>query len=182
MAERLTLSMSTSFVIWLVWAIVLFWAIGAYNRLMRLRAQAGAMFNGLAQSLQQLGDLAGQVDDPAPGSLATTNVVRDGLEGARRQLDAALKLARQRPLDAERLNVLHMAYLALVDVWQRYEDATGARQDATDLAVRWQLGGHQLARTRAAFNQGVVAYNQAVAQFPALLLARLFGLRPGREF
>lgn len=174
--------MSTSFLIWLAWAIVLFWAIGAYNRLMRLRTQAGEAFGELAQVLRQLGDLAGQIDEPALGSLATANAVRDGLEGARRQLDTALKVAHQKPLDAAGLTVLTMAYQALAELWQRYENATGARQDATDLAVRWQQGSHQLARARASFNQSVAAYNQAVAQFPALLLARLFGLRAAREF
>jgi LemA protein len=36
--------MSSSVVFWIVAAVLLFWTVGAYNRLMRLRADANAAF------------------------------------------------------------------------------------------------------------------------------------------
>ena len=47
--------MPSSIVLWSVAAVLLFWAMGAYNRLMRLRAEANAAFAALE------GELAKQV-------------------------------------------------------------------------------------------------------------------------
>ena len=49
---------------------------------------------------------------------------------------------------------------------------------AERLQARWMRLLHQSLPLRAAFNDAVQAYNQAIRQFPASLMARLFGFRP----
>ena len=46
------------------------------------------------------------------------------------------------------------------------------------LQARWLRLLHQSLPLRTAFNDAAQSYNQAIAQFPASLLARLFGFKP----
>jgi len=182
--------MSDSVLAWVALAVLFFWSIGAYNRLMRLRAEVRAGFTVLeAQLLQevQLVRTLLPVDEPAPDSLFPGQGQPSfwaGLEGAASQLAANLTLARVRPLDPERIAALASAGDVLATAWERIE-----RQDAHDLAgprlppsltaTRATL----LTQARAAvdqFNRAVADYNEGIAQFPALLLAWVFGFKPGR--
>ncbi len=43
--------MPSSIIFWIVAALVLFWAVGAYNRLMRLRADSNTAFTALETEL-----------------------------------------------------------------------------------------------------------------------------------
>jgi LemA protein len=68
--------------------------------------------------------------------------------------------------------------------WERAErddahDLAGPRLPDTVTSRRVQLALQTHVATEH-FNQAVVCYNQAIGQFPALLLARLFGFKPGR--
>ena len=69
--------------------------------------------------------------------------------------------------------------------WERAErddahDLAGPRLPETVTARRAQLAQQAHAATDQ-FNQAVVRYNEAIAQFPAVLLAWLFGFKPGRR-
>ena len=67
--------------------------------------------------------------------------------------------------------------------WARAErddahDLAGARLPDTVIARRVQLALQTHAAV-ALFNNAVGRYNEAISQFPALLLAWVFGFRPG---
>ena len=47
---------------WGACALTVFWALGAYNRLVRLRAQVNLRYNELMTALSGLTDLAQQTD------------------------------------------------------------------------------------------------------------------------
>uniref|UniRef100_UPI0017D348CC LemA family protein n=1 Tax=Ramlibacter sp. TaxID=1917967 RepID=UPI0017D348CC len=89
------------------------------------------------------------------------------------------------PLDPERIAALGAAQDVLATAWERAE-----RDDAHDLAgprlpedlsfERAQLV-HQAHAATAKFNDAVARYNAAIAEFPALLLAWLFGFKPARS-
>jgi LemA protein len=99
-------------------------------------------------------------------------------------LSASLAAAKSKPLDPERIAALGAAQEILSMAWDRAE-----RDDAHDLAgprlpdnfsgERAQLVHLTHAATEH-FNQAVGRYNEAIAQFPAALLAWLFGFQPGR--
>jgi LemA protein len=179
---------SSSILPWVVCAVGLFWAVGAYNRLVRLRSDANAAFAALEAELARQAQLVRECvppEDEQPQSQFTGgSAFWGGLQGAAAQMQASLAAARARPLDPERIAALGAAQEVLGMAWDRAE-----RDDAHDLAgprLPENFSGErqQLVRmTQVAtehFNQAVSRYNDAIGQFPAVLLAWLFGFQPGR--
>ena len=180
--------MTFSLLTWGLAAVLMFWGVGAYNRLVRLRSEANAAFASLDGELAHQLALAQQClpsGSAQPAARADGgNNFWAGLEGAALQLTASLAAARARPLDPERIAALDAALEILRMAWERVE-----RDDAHDLAGprlpdRVTSERAQMARqARAAgelFNQAVARYNEAIAQFPAVLLAWVFGFKPGQ--
>ena len=178
--------MTNTVLYWLLPAVLLFWALGAYNRLVRLRAQVIAAFvavdNRLSQSLVlvtervALGDGPGASDADAALETATQGLSPDGLRGAAIQLEVALRVVRRYPLDAPSVAALRTARATMQTSWERMQ--TG--QESPELAPNqraWE--DHQQAAGEAVnvFNQCVNDYNHAIAQFPASVLAYFFGFR-----
>ena len=159
-------------------ALWLFWAVGAYNRLVRLRSQAISAFVPLEMQFAQYVTLV--QNGFALPSETETQGLRAGMLAAARQFESSLKAARAHPLDALAMRALETAHLALCDYWTRL------RNDPPDLAgeplpaVLQQQWAHitvQAEIARDEFNRHVEAYNAAIVQFPAYVLARLFGFR-----
>lgn len=179
--------MSNSILTWSVAAVLLFWAVGAYNRLVRLRAEAHTAFAGVEAEFTRQVELVSKnlpgAEFTQPAALEPESTFWAGLQGAARQFAASLAAVRSRPLDASRMAALNAACEVLVAAWetaQRDEahDLAGPRLPDTVLVRRSELA----AQTRAAigqFNTAVARYNEAIAQFPAVLLAWLFGFQPG---
>lgn len=179
--------MSGSLYAWIAVAVLLFWAVGAYNRLVRLRADARAAFGQLDAQLQQEVRLIESLlaDDPPdsmfPGQGQSS--FWEALRGAALQLSASLAAARLRPFDRRRIEALAAASGVLAQAWQRIEredthDLAGPRLPETLSTTRAQL----LAQVQAAneqFNAAIGHYNAAIHQFPARLLAWIFGFKPG---
>lgn len=174
---------------WTVAAVLLFWSVGAYNRLVRLRAETNAAFAALdAQWLRQLALVdatLAQAVRPSqltqPGDLMDdVTLLWTALRGAAAQLSASLVAMRPRPLQAEAAAALGAAQDVLGSAWQRVQ------QDANDLAgsslpdtvaAQWLQLNHETRQAQAQFNEAVVRYNVAIAQFPAVLVAWVFGFR-----
>ncbi|HPZ58682.1 LemA family protein [Ottowia sp.] len=171
-------------------ALLLFWGIGAYNRLVRLRAGVGKAFAALDEQLvRQLvcvqGCLPESMRDDTAAVLAepqdTASAAWARLQAASEQFAVALAQARSQPIDAPVMARLVMSHEALRAAWAgALADAVppDAVPSADRLQARWLRLLHQSLPFRTAFNESAQAYNQAVQQFPALLLARLFGFRP----
>lgn len=181
--------MPSSVVIWSVAAVLLFWAVGAYNRLMRLRADANTAFAALEAELAKQVALVREClpppepTQPAPLEGEPTSFWA-GLHGAAAQFAASLVLARARPLEPEGIAALSAAQDVLSMAWERAE-----RDDAHDLAgprlphTLTERRAQMVLQTHAAieqFDQAVTRYNEGIAQFPAVVLAWLFGFKPGR--
>ena len=181
--------MPSSLLTWVAAAVLLFWTVGAYNRLVRLRGEANAAFALLESELARQVQLVNQLlteDDEPPASVfdGIGGSFWGGLQGAASQLEATLAAARQKPLDPDRIAALAAAQSVLATAWERAE-----RDDAHDLAgprlpdTLTETRAHMTAQCIAGaerFSQAVHRYNAAIAQFPALLLALLFGFKPGR--
>ena len=182
-------AMNDSVIFWAIAAVLLFWTVGAYNRLMRLRAEANAAFAAVDAELARHVDL---VRNHLPGPDATqpaslegeTGSFWAGLHAAATQLAATLAAVRNKPLDPDGIDALSSAQEVLGMAWERAErddahDLAGPRLPDTVLLRRAQLLLQSHSAT-ATFNAAVTRYNEAIAQFPALLLAWLFGFRPAR--
>ena len=181
--------MPSSVVLAAVAAVLLFWAVGAYNRLMRLRAEANTAFAALEAELSKQVALVRECLPPLeatqPASLEDGVSFWAGLHGAAAQFAASLAAARARPLEPDGIAALSAAQDVLAMAWERAErddahDLAGARLPESVTTRRVQL----VLQTHAAtdqFDRAVGRYNEAIAQFPAVLLAWLFGFKPGRS-
>ncbi|HEY5677141.1 MAG TPA: hypothetical protein VIR81_10155 [Myxococcales bacterium] len=179
--------MPNSLLSWAIAAVLVFWAVGAYNRLMRLRAEAHTAFAAVEGEFGKHIELVRKhlpgADLTQPAPLEQESTFWAGLQAAARQFATALAAVHNRPLDAGRVAALNAACDVLVVAWEHaqrdeVQDLAGSRLPDTVLARRSQLA----LQTHAAidqFNGAVASYNEAIAQFPAVLLAWLFGFKPG---
>lgn len=179
--------MTHSVIAWTIAAVLLFWTVGAYNRLMRLRAEAKSAFDAVDAEITRQIDL---VRRELPGPEATQPAPLDGeplsfwagLHAAASQFAALLVAVRSKPLDPEGMDALGAAQNVLVTAWERAvredaHDMAGPRLPESVLTRREQLALQTHGATEQ-FNQAVARYNQAIRQFPAVLLAWLFGFKP----
>ena len=158
---------SSSVFLWLGVAVLLFWAVGAYNRLVRLRSQGLATFALLEDLVNQFVPMASpDVSDSA------------ALVAAADQCRVALKMCRSQPLNGATTGALTMAYETMCLSWSRQRQLTPGRPEVSPLP--WEQLVVQTELARAEFNKAVARYNAAVTQFPAVLLARLFGFTPAQ--
>lgn len=172
--------MTSSLLIWIGLPVLLFWSVGAYNRLMRLRGEAKAGFGQIDAVLQQQLKLAQALVSEAQGGPPAWGSVR----AASGQLAACLAVARTRPLDAPAIGAVAAAQGVLEMAWERAEredahDLTGPHLP-TGLPIERQQLLQQAHAQAQRFNEAVNRYNAAIGQFPAMLLAWTFGFRPGR--
>ena len=173
-------------------ALLLFWSVGAYNRLVRLRSDANAAFAAMAAELVRQAEL---VHASLPASMIHTGLTQpgelldevtalwSGLRAAATQLTVSVSAMRPRPLEPEAAAALAEAHAVLISAWIRVD------QEASDLAgssipealtQQWQQLCAQARTTGEHFNQAVARYNDAIGEFPAVLLAWLFGFKPAR--
>jgi LemA protein len=180
--------MIPSLVFWIAVPVLLFWSVGAYNRLVRLRSDAKAAFTTMETELARQVELVqaclpGDEGQPA-STFGNEAPFWAGLQGAATQFAASLAAARQRPLEPEEIAALSAAQDVLAMAWERVErddahDLAGSRLPDTVTSSRAHLA-NQIQACAAQFNQAVARYNQGIAQFPAVLLAWLFGFKPAQ--
>lgn len=174
---------------WIILAVLVFWAVGAYNRVMRLRAACVQAFGALDLYFMQTQMLLNEWNaaqtwpaGPAAGAHTLAHAAWQQSLGA---MGAALAGARARPLDAQAMQGLERAHDAQAVAWQALKDLPGAPEEdaASPLPAwrqRWQQQQAQLGLATDQFNAAVAQYNAAIAQFPARVLAWFFAFRPAR--
>ena len=169
-------------------AVLLFWGVGAYNRLVRLRAEAKSTFQALEAELAKQVELVRNQLPPLangqPTSQDDDTTFWTALHGAATQFAASLSAAKSKPLEPEGIAALSAAQDVLTMAWERAErddahDLAGARLPDTVIARRAQVSMQANAAVEQ-FDLAVARYNQAIAQFPAAVLAWLFGFKRGR--
>lgn len=183
--------MTKTIVIWLLLAVLVFWAIGAYRRLTRLRQAVRQGFAAVdAQLMRELVWLQGRLPealrDGAQDAPAPLDDPLDqawlSLHAAGEQFTASLAAARTQPLDTATLAALDTAHGVLDRAWARVREAAeGADAETAEAIAASDLGRtrivHQALPLRDAFNEAVARHNAAVRQFPAQVLAWLLGFR-----
>ncbi|MFN4119957.1 LemA family protein [Acidovorax sp.] len=174
----------------MAFAIVLFWALGAYNRLMRLRSAVAQAFGSFDAHMVRMVALLGEFNaaHTVQRALLVDGVDQDlaALQGATTQLSACLAVVRARPLSVDGVAALTAARVVLRDTWQVATRGTDAAPgDEAPAAsnvwhLRWDEHVQQNEQAARVFNDAVGQYNEAIAQFPASVLARVFGFKPAR--
>ncbi len=175
-------------------ALLFFWAVGAHNRLVRLRAAVGKAFAALDQLLvRQLVWVQSCLPESMRGGPQTTpGELQDEvmaswarLGAASEQFALALAQARAQPVDGAVMDTLMLAHDALDTAWRSaMHDAIppDTHPSAERLQAKWMQLLHQAVPLNTAFNDAVESYNAAIGQFPAGLLAKMFGFRAAGSF
>jgi len=172
---------------WILAALLLFWGIGAYNRLMRLRNAIGEAFGQLDQHLGERAEVCAQLLTRLRPLLASEQATFDTLDAAQTEAQAATQAARARPYAGDPVahlavsSAVHAAALTrLMSLLEHHPELR--EQDGIDALVdELKLIERQRAFSRQVFNQAVGQYNEAQAQFPTRILASLYGFKEARS-
>jgi LemA protein len=164
-------------------AVVVFWIVGAYNRMVRLRSDLVARFAAVDDRYRQRHALLeSQLELLSTALSAAARPRLDTLRAAYRQADAAREHARVRPGAASAVTSLRVADQILADARSRVPVQSVAGSDLPELNARLATSDTALAFARSEFNAAVALYNEAVRQFPTVLIARLFSFRAAALF
>jgi LemA protein len=161
--------------------VLLFWGVGAYNRLVALRNVVGAAWLQLDEALQQRAAVVAPLVAALREGLVGEGAALDALLTAQAQVSAAADALRLQTVQAPASAVLVRAeslmvaatarVLALLELHPELRDDPAV---APQVARLRQVDG-RLAFGRQRFNAEVQAYNDAVRQWPTRLLARVYG-------
>jgi LemA protein len=163
-------------------AVVVFWLVGAYNRMVRLRSELVARFAAVDERFRQRHALLERQLELLSAALSAAAPRLEALRAACRQADAAREHARVRPGAAGAVTSLRVAEEILADARARVPVQSVAGADLPELNARLATSDTALAFARSEFNVAVDRYNDAVRQFPTVLAARLFSFRSAAPF
>ncbi|WP_157265362.1 LemA family protein [Azohydromonas aeria] len=162
-------------------ALVALWMLGAYNRLVKLRAAVVAAWAQIEEQLKRRRELLPPLVEALREPLAAEAPTLDAVLESERQLQRAAELLR--PLVSKSLAELVHAESRLASALARLralldqhpelrhrDDIGGWLQSLKDIDTRLGVARH-------VFNDAVTAYNHALLQYPTRLLKPLFGLR-----
>ena len=162
---------------WGVAALLLFWAVGAYTRLVRLRGEIVRRFVPVDEQFRLRHALLLQLLEALAPVLANAAPRIDALRAACRQVEAACAHASVRPGAAGAITSLRLADEILGEARARLPVQSTPGSELAGLNAQRQARDPTLAFARRPFDEAVMEYNRAVKQFPTVLLVRLFGFR-----
>ena len=168
-------------------ATLFFWAVGAYNRLVVLRANVAKQFSAVdAQLLRVLvwlqgnlpasmRDMLSEMEEAALPEALLKNERDLNLLDILEALSDSLDAARTQPLSPVVMQQVNENRLALA-AWAKAEVRAGQSGEATwfidPLPYKFDRLKAQAWPLMDAYNQAAAKYNEAVSQFPASVLAK----------
>jgi LemA protein len=162
-------------------ALLVFWMLGAHNRLVELRNAIIGAWTQLDEPLQRRAAALAPLVAALRSHLPDEQGALDAVLAAQSQLQPAAAALRARPALAPRAAALAGAEASLQAALSRL---LALLEQRSDLAAADDLAPHldamrdatqRLAFARQLFNDAVGRYNEAVRQFPTRLLSGLFG-------
>lgn len=175
--------------LWIVVAMVLFWVVGLYNRLMRIRARAMAALRSVEKHMRhciKLAQLHVNYADTTEDAALTR--IPDGLRQEQAQLlvnlqllDQALKDTRGMPMARKSVARVGELFELTQSLWLANCDGAAKRGHGAPpetMQVQWGVAAEKAQTARAGLNTILFKYNEAIYQFPARLVVRVLGFRP----
>lgn len=168
---------SAQIALWTAAAALLFWTVGAYNRLVRMRGAIVRHFAAVDAQFCERQALLLQLLDTLTLGLPHAGARLDALRAACTQADAACAHARQRPGAVGAITSLRLADDIVAEARARLPVQSAPGLDLASLNAQLAASDAALTFARRQFNDAVAEYNLALQQFPTLLLVGLFGFR-----
>lgn len=165
-------------------AVLVFWAVGAYNRLMRLKNTIANAFGQIDVQLKRRYELIPNLVEAANKYLGHERETPEAVISARNQAKAASDVVRSRPANALAVTTLAVAEQTLSsslgDLFALSQACPDLKADQTmrELSEELTSTENKVGFARQAFNDAVLDYNNAQGQFPAVLIAKLFSFAP----
>jgi LemA protein len=174
----------TTLVLIAVLALLVFWAVGAYNRLVRLKNTIANAFGQIDVQLKRRYDLIPNLVEAARKYLQHERSTLEAVTLARNQAKAASEVVRSKPANAAAVVALATAEQALEGslgrlfaVAEAYPELK-ADETIRELSEELTSTENKVAFSRQAYNDAVLDYNNAQGQFPAMLIASAFSFAP----
>jgi LemA protein len=168
-------------------AVALFWLVGAYNRMVRLRAAIISAWEQIVVALVKRSEAMAAVADAVREPLAAESVTLQSLADADAKQRAAadgVRQARARIADVS-LWVMAEASLAsptsrlraLIELQPALMQESPHRDKLAAGLVAWGEAEPRIHFARQGFNDAVDRYNKAIHQWPTRLIASPLGFR-----
>jgi LemA protein len=164
-------------------AVPLFWAIGAYNRLVALRNGFKNAFAQIDVQLKRRYDLIPNLVETARAYMTHERETLEAVIAARNSAAAARQAAAGNPADGAAISQMASAEGALGSAMTRFFALAEAYPDLKANTNMMQLSEeltsteNKVAFARQAFNDAVMSYNTSAEQFPATVIAGMFGFK-----
>jgi LemA protein len=162
-------------------AVLVVWGVSVYNRLVQLRNRIANAFGQIDVQLKRRHDLVPNLVEVAKGYLAHEAATLEAVIKARCQAQGAAAAVRAEPGSASAMGALATAegllggsLGRLMAVAEAYPDL---KADATMQSLSEELTSteNRLGFARQAYNDQALEFNDAAAQFPDVVVARLLG-------
>lgn len=183
--------MNASLLLWLLLTLPVFWGVGLYNRLMRIRARGLSALGSVEKHMRVYAELVREnLAHVAPGHARAVSAHQGApdvwaqLMTALQAFEDALKETGASALRDEAPARLGLAFDAVQSAWQQLNeippDLAGPLVPTT-MRTQWDAVTQRVQTARGGFNQILAQYNEALAQFPARLVAGAMGFKPGSK-
>ncbi len=160
--------------------VVFLWAIGIYNKLIRLRNRVRNAFSQIDVQLTRRYDLIPNLVEAVKGYMKHERETLDAVINARNRAASGLKAAAADPANAKAIEELAGAEAALGGTLGRlfalvesYPDLK-ANQNMMQLQEELGTTENKVAFARQSFNDSVMTYNTACENFPNSIIAGVF--------
>ena len=165
----------------IVVAVLAFWVVSIYNKLVALKNRHENGFSQIEVQLKRRYDLIPNLVETAKGYLADVRVSLVAVIAARYQAMAGVEAAAGNPGDGAAMKELAGAEGILTNamgrlnvVMEAYPDLK-ANTNMMQLTEELTTTENKVAFSRQAFNDQVTEYNTYRASFPPILFANMFG-------
>lgn len=168
--------------------ITVFWAIGIYNGLVKLRNRFKNAFAQIDVQLKRRYDLIPNLVETAKGYLSHERETLEAVIKARNIAASAAEAAAANPASANNMKSLMSAETGLTGalsrlmvVSEQYPDLK-ANENMAQLTEELTSTENKVSFARQAYNDAVTTYNTRREVFPAVVLAGAMGFQPAELF